>query len=211
MTEFHEGHNNGGMRMKEIMAETTMDSPIGRIYVAAGPGGITRMEIGRVPAARAGARANGTGAWAEALAHLARAVRQLEEYFAGRRRDFDLRLDLRGTPLQQRVWQGLLAIPFGRTLTYGELARRVGTPRAARAVGAACGSNPVPLVVPCHRVIGSDGSLHGYGGGLWRKEFLLKHEGAWFKERNSKNETRKSGSPSQRALRFEVAATSPLR
>ncbi|MGH9859992.1 MAG: methylated-DNA--[protein]-cysteine S-methyltransferase [Candidatus Acidiferrales bacterium] len=192
------------------MAETTVNSPIGRIYVEAGAAGVTRMEIGRAPAGRAGAR-NAAGASAEARAHLARAVRQLEEYFAGQRRDFDLRLDLRGTPLQQRVWQGLLAIPFGRTLTYGELAKQVGVPKAARAVGAACGSNPVPLVVPCHRVIGGDGSLHGYGGGLWRKEFLLKHEGAWFKERKSKDEIRKSAGPAQRTLKFGVASASAVR
>ena len=108
----------------------------------------------------------------------AKAARQIEEYFAGRRKSFDVPLDLGGRPHQQKVWKGLLEIPFGQTLTYGDLARHVGTPRAARAVGHACGSNPVWLIVPCHRVIGSDGSLHGYGGGLWRKEKLLEHEGA---------------------------------
>lgn len=197
--------------MKEIMAGTTVKSPIGRIFVEAGPAGVTRMAIGRAPAGRAGGRGNGAGASAEARAHLARAVRQLEEYFAGERRDFDLRLAMRGTPLQKRVWQGLLKIPFGQTLTYGELARRVGVPKAARAVGAACGSNPVPLVVPCHRVIGGDGSLHGYGGGLWRKEFLLKHEGAAFKAEKSKRENGKRPVASQAALKFEVASASPLR
>jgi methylated-DNA-[protein]-cysteine S-methyltransferase len=178
--------------------ETMMPSPIGRVLVAASEAGITRMEIAPSQGAPRGSqRAEGSQ---QARAHVAHAIRQLKEYFAGKRREFDLPLDLRGTPLQQRVWRSLLDIPFGKTMTYGELARRVGTPKAARAAGAACGANPVWLVVPCHRVIGSDGGLHGYGGGLWRKEFLLKHEGALPENRDSKVETRKSRNPRQQAL-----------
>ncbi|MFG0258263.1 MAG: methylated-DNA--[protein]-cysteine S-methyltransferase [Phycisphaerales bacterium JB043] len=105
---------------------------------------------------------------------------QIEAYFAGELRDFDLPLDLRGTAFQRRVWDELLAIPFGETISYGELARRVGDINKSRAVGAANGRNPVAVIVPCHRVIASSGVLQGYGGGLWRKERLLQHEGGLF-------------------------------
>jgi methylated-DNA-[protein]-cysteine S-methyltransferase len=118
----------------------------------------------------------------QARTHIATAIRQLRQYFAGRRKDFDLPLDLHGTPNQQLVWQALLEIPYGKTLSYGQLAGRIGSPRAARAVGTACGRNPVPVIVPCHRVIGSTGGLHGYGGGLWRKRLLLELEGVRPKE-----------------------------
>lgn len=165
---------------KNEMVETIVETTMGRVRIAATAQGICRMHIGEraesLPSTRsiAGSRE----ATEQARRHLEKAVAQLHEYFAGKRKEFDLPLDLRGTQHQQRVWQGLLGIPFGKTLSYGELARRVGTPRAARAVGHACGSNPVWLVVPCHRVVGSDGSLHGYGGGLWRKQKLLELEGA---------------------------------
>ncbi len=102
--------------------------------------------------------------------------RQLSEYFAGRRTSFNLRLAPRGTAFQQRVWAELVKIPFGTRATYGELARRIGRPAASRAVGAANGANPIAIVIPCHRVVGSDGSLTGYGGGLPLKRWLLAHE-----------------------------------
>lgn len=103
---------------------------------------------------------------------------QLDEYFGGRCGEFNLPLDLQGTEFQKRVWAELQKIPFGKTVTYKELALRLGDVKAIRAVGTANGANPVSLIVPCHRVIGSDGSLVGYGGGLWRKKWLLQHEGA---------------------------------
>jgi methylated-DNA-[protein]-cysteine S-methyltransferase len=109
---------------------------------------------------------------------LAQTVRQLEEYFAGTRRDFDLELAPHGTAFQLAVWDALLAIPYGETTSYGEIARGVGRPNAVRAVGQANGRNPIAIVVPCHRVIGSDHSLTGYGGGIDRKRFLLGLEGA---------------------------------
>jgi len=102
--------------------------------------------------------------------------RALDEYFAGRRTTFDLPLDPRGTDFQRSVWRALVEIPFGETTTYGVLARRIGKPDAVRAVGAANGANPLPIVVPCHRVIGSNGSLTGFGGGLPVKRWLLDHE-----------------------------------
>jgi methylated-DNA-[protein]-cysteine S-methyltransferase len=108
---------------------------------------------------------------------LADAARQFNEYFDGRRTSFDLRLDMRGTPFQVRVWKALLEIPFGETCSYGQLAARIGAPKAVRAVGAANGRNQLPIVVPCHRVIGADGSLHGFTGGLHLKQALLDLEG----------------------------------
>ena len=109
-------------------------------------------------------------------AALDEARRQLTEYFAGTRRAFDLPLAAGGTPFQQRVWDALRRIPYGETISYGELARRIGQPTASRAVGAANGRNPIAIVVPCHRVIGADGTLIGYGGGLSVKEALLALE-----------------------------------
>ena len=102
---------------------------------------------------------------------------QLAEYFSGKRTTFDLKLALRGTPFQLDVWQALREIPYGDTISYAELARRVGKPNAVRAVGAANGANPIPVIIPCHRVIGSNGTLTGYGGGIERKQWLLAHEG----------------------------------
>ncbi len=107
---------------------------------------------------------------------LAEAARQLGAYFAGELTTFDLPLDLEGTGFQRTVWAGLQQIPYGQTTSYGELARRIGQPTASRAVGLANGRNPVSIVVPCHRVVGSNGSLTGYGGGLPRKQFLLALE-----------------------------------
>jgi methylated-DNA-[protein]-cysteine S-methyltransferase len=106
------------------------------------------------------------------------ARKQLQAYFVGSLRDFDLPLAPRGTPFQHRVWQEIGRIPYGSTVSYGELARRLGAPRAVRAAAGATGRNPLAIVIPCHRVIGADGSLTGYGGGLERKRLLLRLEGA---------------------------------
>lgn len=105
------------------------------------------------------------------------AIEQLQAYFEGRLRDFDLPFAATGTPFQQRVWTALCDIPYGETISYGELARRIGQPTASRAVGLANGQNPISIIVPCHRVIGANGTLTGYGGGLERKRWLLAHEG----------------------------------
>lgn len=102
---------------------------------------------------------------------------QLQEYFGGKRQTFDVPLALQGTEFQLAVWNELLRVPYGDTITYAELARRIGRPSAIRAVGAANGANPIPVIVPCHRVIGSNGTLTGYGGGIERKQWLLAHEG----------------------------------
>lgn len=114
--------------------------------------------------------------WIEDAVPLGEVIRQLDEYFAGTRTDFDLPLAPAGTPFQLRVWKALCDIPFGETRSYGAMAQRLGSPGASRAVGLANGRNPIPVIIPCHRVIGSNGSLTGYGGGLDRKRWLLQHE-----------------------------------
>jgi methylated-DNA-[protein]-cysteine S-methyltransferase len=114
--------------------------------------------------------------WQQTDAPFAAVRAQLAEYFAGTRQQFDVPLKLGGTPFQQQVWQELLRIPFGETITYGELAKRVGKPEGARAVGHANGRNPVSIIVPCHRVIGANGKLTGYAGGMDKKQWLLAWE-----------------------------------
>ena len=108
--------------------------------------------------------------------HFQEAVSQLNEYFDGQRKTFTFTLNPKGTDFQQKVWQALLEIPYGKTMSYLELSKKLGDVKAIRAVAAANGKNPIWIVVPCHRVIGSDGSLTGYAGGLWRKQWLLEHE-----------------------------------
>ena len=107
---------------------------------------------------------------------LKEAVNQLQEYFEGKRTDFTFKLNPKGTEFQQKVWKGLLEIPFGKTISYLELSKKLGDVKAIRAVASANGKNPLWIVIPCHRVIGTDGSLTGYAGGLWRKKWLLEHE-----------------------------------
>lgn len=151
------------------MAPATLsmpDTPIGPLLLAADGGSLTRILFS--PKEQAPTTTGST--------ILARARDQLEEYFAGTRLEFNLPLGPHGTPFQQEVWSALTTIPYGRTRTYGELARQLGTPTGPRAVGAANGQNPLPVVIPCHRVIGADGSLVGYGGGLDRKRALLDLE-----------------------------------
>jgi len=157
------------------MYYTYFGSPVGELLLA-GEGGALK-EI-RFP--RAGNRALPGPGWVESATELSAALRQLGEYFAGTRREFDLRLEPLGTTFQKMVWDALLAIPFGQTRSYAAIAASIGRPSATRAVGAANGANPIPIVIPCHRVIGANGCLTGYGGGLPIKETLLRLErGAW--------------------------------
>jgi methylated-DNA-[protein]-cysteine S-methyltransferase len=109
---------------------------------------------------------------------LEKTTKQLDEFFSGRRDQFDLPLDLEGTDFQKKVWKQLLKIPFGKTLSYSQLAKKIGAPNASRAVGTACGKNPIPIVVPCHRVLAKDQKLGGFGWGLPYKKRLLQLEGA---------------------------------
>ncbi|MBK8975195.1 MAG: methylated-DNA--[protein]-cysteine S-methyltransferase [Planctomycetes bacterium] len=157
--------------MKPALASAIhVDSPIGTLVLVADDLALREIRLpkGAPPAAACGDPARPI---------LLRARRQLDEYFAGRRRAFDLPLDPGcGTPFQRLVWRTLLTIPFAATISYGELAERVGRPNAQRAVGAANSRNPLPIVVPCHRVIGKDGRLVGFGGGLDAKQALIELE-----------------------------------
>jgi methylated-DNA-[protein]-cysteine S-methyltransferase len=146
-------------------------APVGKIIVMTDDEAVTHIELS------AKHRPKGKP---QPKAVLTRAQKQLVEYFAGKREEFDLPLKPEGTAFQQKVWKALERIPFGQTRTYGQIAKAVKSPAASRAVGAACGRNPLPIVIPCHRVVGSTGSLTGFGGGLAMKEWLLKHEGASF-------------------------------
>jgi len=150
---------------------TTTSSPIGELLLSGRDGALAALSMwwpGEPQPVRPG--------WRRDDAMFAAAVAQLDEYFAGRRTGFDLPLAPAGTGFQQRVWHALCEIPYGDTTSYGALARQLGSPDASRAVGLANGRNPIAIVIPCHRVIGADGSLTGYGGGLDRKRWLLDHE-----------------------------------
>jgi methylated-DNA-[protein]-cysteine S-methyltransferase len=145
---------------------TYMESPVGRLLLEGDEEGLQRVAFSKV----------GQAIRLPTPEPLQNAVSQLEAYFAGDLRAFDLPLKLAGTPFQLAVWRALQDIPYGETTSYGELARRVGTPKGSRAVGLANGANPIAIVVPCHRVIGSNGKLTGYGGGLDNKQTLLTLE-----------------------------------
>ncbi len=153
---------------------STLESPIGPLFLAVGDEGLRAIGFhsSRHPVQRG-------PDWREGVHPLIERTRQqLDQYFDGTRRDFDLPLAPLGTAFQREVWLALAAIPYGQTLSYAQLAARVGRPAASRAVGAANGRNPLPIVLPCHRVIGADGSLTGFSGGLPIKRFLLQLEGA---------------------------------
>jgi methylated-DNA-[protein]-cysteine S-methyltransferase len=151
------------------LVHTTLDTPVGRLTLVASAAGLREVWFPDADTHRPGL---------DDPTHpvLAVAARQLGEYFAGARQEFDVPLDPQGTPFQLAAWRGLTTIPFGETVSYGEQAARIGLAGKARAIGAANGRNPLPIVVPCHRVVGSDGSLVGFGGGLETKAWLLHHE-----------------------------------
>lgn len=174
-------------RFREIAVQSGMldagydvvDSPVGSLLVAATERGLLRISFDPAPDHHLELLARLAGPRVLRAPRLVEAVRrELDEYFAGRRHAFDLGIDLRGTtPFTTRVLQELARVPFGETATYAQLATRAGNPKAARAVGTIMNRNPIPIVLPCHRIIGADGSLVGYGGGLDRKETLLRLEG----------------------------------
>ena len=147
-----------------------LNTPIGVIKIQASAEGITRVDY---------SDSENNTAHSSELTH--RCKQQLKEYFSGTRRVFDLPLDQRGTDFQKAVWDCLIKIPFGEGASYLDIANMLDNPKAVRAVGAANGKNPISIIVPCHRVIGSNGGLTGYAGGLERKSWLLKHEGIAFK------------------------------
>ncbi|MGH8805206.1 MAG: methylated-DNA--[protein]-cysteine S-methyltransferase [Polaromonas sp.] len=197
------------MKFDKSIVQTTFQSPLGQMIIAATDKGLAGLWFegqrhlppelaptlatscasgvtlplspGEGAVLARGGPSRRTAPWPSDPHHpvLKKVARQLDEYFAGQRTDFNVPLDLAyGTAFQQSVWQALLAIPQGGTLSYGEVSQRIGKPAAVRAVGAAVGRNPVSIIVPCHRVLGTNGSLTGYAGGLHRKTALLKLEGA---------------------------------
>jgi methylated-DNA-[protein]-cysteine S-methyltransferase len=149
---------------------TTVDSPIGELLLTGDGEALHGLYM------QSGRRKRIDPDWKRADEPFAAVAEQLAEYFAGERREFDVPLVLNGPPFQCQAWHALREIPYGETVSYGEQARRIGQPDAARAVGAANGQNPIAVIVPCHRVIGADGSLTGFGGGLERKRLLLDLE-----------------------------------
>ncbi|NMM06315.1 methylated-DNA--[protein]-cysteine S-methyltransferase [Polaromonas sp.] len=172
------------MKFDISIVQTSVASPLGSIVIAATAKGLAGLWFAEnqryLPTA-----ISGPAAWPEDAEHplLQKVSQQLGEYFAGQRHHFDVALDLRcGTAFQQSVWQTLLAIAPGEVISYGEVSRRIGNPKAVRAVGGAVGHNPVSIIVPCHRVMGTNGALTGYGGGLKRKTALLRLEGALAEE-----------------------------
>lgn len=144
-----------------------MDTGIGRLYLVEENGYLVRLDGGEA----------GAEDCLQRTTLLDRAMQQLAEYFTGKRREFSLPIQMQGTEFQKKVWKALTQIPYGETRTYGEIAKSIGNPGGARAVGGACNRNPIMIVVPCHRVIGADGKLVGFGGGLEMKEALLGQEG----------------------------------
>ena len=143
------------------------ESPIGLIEVGGTSGAITQLKFVDKP--RDGFHSHAT---------IIKSIEQIEAYFQGKRRKFDLPLEFTGTEFQKQVWQQLQKIPYGMTASYKDIAARIGNPQASRAVGGANNRNPISIIVPCHRIIGANGDLVGYGGGIWRKEWLLNHERA---------------------------------
>jgi O-6-methylguanine DNA methyltransferase len=167
--------------MIEQVTIGSLDTPIGELWIACSERGVCKVvfpcEGGRAALDPWLASYPPNHELTATSALLEQTCAELSEYFAETRQGFTLPLDFQGSAFYQRVWRALTQIPYGRTTSYGELAHTLGAPKAARAVGAACGANPVPIIAPCHRVLGSDGSLHGFGGGLPLKAWLLRHEG----------------------------------
>lgn len=177
---------------------TVVDSPIGELMLVSDGTALCRLCMSPHPEPA-------TEGWVADPMPFGDAIRQLAEYFSGQRQVFDLPLAPAGTEFQQKVWQALREIPFGQTESYGELAERIGQPKASRAVGAANGRNPIAVIVPCHRVIGSNGTLTGFGGGLDRKSWLLAHEGAAFKPNRARRERVAQSADQHPARRDEPA------
>lgn len=160
----------------DTVCYTTMESPVGPLMLAGDERGLLRVSFGMVSKGGGKREKFPKAGWEEDAGPLKEIMRQLRAYFRGELKEFDVALRMEGTEFQLRVWQALQEIPYGETISYLELAKRIGNTKAVRAVGLANGSNPIPIIVPCHRVIGSNGSLTGFGGGLENKQKLLALE-----------------------------------
>jgi methylated-DNA-[protein]-cysteine S-methyltransferase len=176
--------------MESRIFYTTLDSPVGALFLTSNGEAITELFMEKH---KGGPKP--IGDWRRDDEMFIEAASQLRAYFAGELTEFDLPIAIGGAPFQQRVWAELLKIPYGSTISYGELARRIGNPKASRAVGAANGDNPISIIIPCHRVIGSNGKLTGYGGGVERKKFLLEFEAETLAKRIKDARFRVSTSP----------------
>ncbi|MEY3977490.1 MAG: hypothetical protein RLZZ284_346 [Actinomycetota bacterium] len=163
------------LRQREVLARRWLRTPVGVLRVTASDRGVTNIDRVARAASHRESQASQRGTPA-AQRHADRAVRELREYFAGQRTTFSVPLQLDGTPFQQRAWAAMRKIRHGRTISYAQQAAAMRAPRAARAVGSANGANPVPIIVPCHRVVASNGGLGGYSLGLAMKRWLLEHE-----------------------------------
>ncbi len=152
------------------MDHSCIESPIGHLALFATARGVAKIQFcNTAPASASPAQTNNP--------HLIQLRKELAQYFAGKRQTFKCALDIEGTEFQKSVWTKLAAIPFGQTRAYGEIAIQIGNPNASRAVGGANNKNPVPIILPCHRVVGANHALVGYAGEIWRKTWLLEHEG----------------------------------
>ena len=171
------------MSRSSEVAQRTLRTAVGLLRVTADDVGIVAIErVNRSVEVAGGTKAN---------RHAERAVRQLREYFAGKRRRFDVPLHLEGTAFQERAWAVMRKIPYGATISYAQQAKQIGKPRATRAVGTANGANPIPIIVPCHRVVASDGSLGGYALGLTMKRRLLALEGVNERPKTRRDDSRR--------------------
>ncbi len=158
-------------RLPLQLAYTYVETPIGSLLVAGDDHSVHLISF-----PEGGRSRNPEATWRKENRRFINVIAEIRAYFAGELRQFSIDLTMSGTDFQRSVWRALMTIPFGQTASYGEIAKRIGLPSASRAVGAANGANPLPIVVPCHRVIGANGSLTGFGGGLPVKQFLLDHE-----------------------------------
>jgi methylated-DNA-[protein]-cysteine S-methyltransferase len=176
--------------MNSRILYTSLDSPVGALVLTSDGEAITGLFMDKYQG-----EPFSIGDWARDDGLFREAADQLRAYFAGELTDFDLPIATGGAPFQQRVWAELRKIPYGSTISYGELARRIGNPKASRAVGSANGDNPISIIIPCHRVIGSNGKLTGYGGGIERKKFLLEFEAETLAKQDRDAKYRASTSP----------------
>lgn len=160
------------MRHEELFYYTEIKTPLGNLGLVSSSKGLVRIMFS--PSDHQNILKNLK--WIESQTANEAVIAQLQEYFQGKRKEFSLPLDLRGTPFQIKVWRALQKVRYGETATYGEIARKIGKPNAFRAVGNACGANPIPIVIPCHRIIGKNGDLTGFAGGLEIKRQLLEFE-----------------------------------
>jgi methylated-DNA-[protein]-cysteine S-methyltransferase len=171
MTATNPSHNDNS---NAPLHATTIESPVGDLRIVASDAGVRAVLWSSDDSSRVPLRTNLEGCESHSI--LAHAALELTEYFAGERQEFDVPLDPEGTEFQHQAWLALRAIPYGETVSYGEQAERMGDKNKARAVGAANGRNPISIIVPCHRVVGSNGSLTGFAGGIETKRWLLAHE-----------------------------------